>query len=133
LGLSEPEAHKRCSVLVRQAERTGGVLTVLWHDRSHAPDRNWGEFYRELIARLQQRGVWFATAGQVVDWFRHRRATRFVEQAGQMRIESIASTGLPPFLIRVHRPEGVSDRPWTGAEACLVAMPLAVAAESCAA
>jgi peptidoglycan/xylan/chitin deacetylase (PgdA/CDA1 family) len=123
LNLSEREAHERCAVLVRQAERTGGVLTVLWHDRSHAPDRNWGDFYRELVAGLKQRGAWFATAGQVVNWFRQRRAARFVERDGQVRIEGIASTGLPPFVVRVHRTDGVSDEAWIGAEARTVALP----------
>ncbi len=45
LDLSEPEAEKRCKELIENAGQFGGVLTVLWHDRSHGPERFWGDFY----------------------------------------------------------------------------------------
>ena len=35
------------------ASEFGGVLTVIWHDRSHGPERFWGDFYIKLFARTQ--------------------------------------------------------------------------------
>src|SRR5207253_9032885 len=45
LDLSEPDARSRCDRLVEHARGFGGVLTMLWHDRSHGPERFWGDFY----------------------------------------------------------------------------------------
>ena len=53
------------------------ALTINWHDRSLAPERLWGEFYRDLIQELKSRGAWFATAGEATSWFRKRRAAEF--------------------------------------------------------
>lgn len=39
LDLSECEAEKRCRTLIGNACELGGVLTVIWHDRSHGPER----------------------------------------------------------------------------------------------
>jgi len=77
LDLSEPEAEKRCQVLIDNADKFGGVLTVLWHDRSHGPERFWGDFYVSLVERLRSRACWFGTARQVVAWFRKRREVQF--------------------------------------------------------
>src|SRR5262249_8683830 len=55
LDLSEAEAKIRCSELIDHAEQNGGALTVLWHDRSHAAERFWGEFYMDLIQMLKSR------------------------------------------------------------------------------
>jgi len=63
--------------LIENAEQFGGVLTVLWHDRSHGPERFWGGFYKRLIRELKSRNVWFATASELVGWFRKRREARF--------------------------------------------------------
>jgi hypothetical protein len=116
LDLSEPEAHRRCGRLMQNARRFGGVLTVLWHDRSHGPERFWGEFYIQLVHRLQWCGGWFGTARQVAEWFRQRRAVRFenVETERGMRTCVRARGGeiRPPLTIRVHRP---SARTWSGA------------------
>lgn len=109
LRLTEDAARGACAALVRHVERASGVLTVLWHDRSHAPERHWGDFYRELVADLKQRRAWFATAGQVVDWFRQRRAARFVERDGQITVEATGGEGLPPLQLRSHRPDGMTD------------------------
>mgnify|MGYP006188092739 CR=1 FL=1 len=48
---------------------------------------------------------------------------KMVSSDGQVRVEGVASTGLPPFVVRVHRAEGVLDESWTGAEARIVALP----------
>ena len=62
LDLSAAQASELCEKFIDHARRNGGVLTLLWHDRSHGPERFWGEFYKDLIGRLQQMNVWFANA-----------------------------------------------------------------------
>ena len=121
LDLSEPEAEKRCSELILRAQALGGVLTVLWHDRSHGPERFWGDFYIGLVRTLKSANAWFCTAGQAVGWFRQRRAVRFerVEHARgeriRLRYEGVAIQ--PPLRVVLHRPagqDGAADLPWDG-------------------
>jgi hypothetical protein len=77
LDLLEAEAELRCQHMINHAGRDGGVLTILWHDRSHAPERLWGDFYIKLVTVLKAANVWFATGSQAVGWFRKRRKVRF--------------------------------------------------------
>jgi hypothetical protein len=85
-------------------------LTVNWHDRSIAPERLWGEFYRQMLEDLSSRGPWFATAANAVAWFRKRREAVFesVEVgAGEVKVRcrlSTLDTTLPGLRIRVHKP-----------------------------
>jgi hypothetical protein len=110
LNLSEPEAEKRCQPLIDNLHKFGGVLTLLWHDRSHGPERFWGNFYLRLLGTLRSLDGWFGTSAQVVSWFRKRREVKFE------RTSALSSTGLcyaggeiqPPLTIRCHRP---STRP----------------------
>jgi hypothetical protein len=108
LDLSEPEAAQRCQTLIDQAGRFGGVLTVLWHDRSHGPERFWGGFYIKLVDTLRSADAWFGTAGQVVDWFRNRRDVRFGRAAtmgGEGLSVGYEGTEIKPALrIRIHKP-----------------------------
>lgn len=110
LDLSEPEAHRRCGRLIENARRLGGVLTVLWHDRSHGPERFWGEFYIQLVQQLKSCGAWFGTARQVTEWFRERRAVRFervaTDRGTRTRVVGRGGEIRPPLTIRVHRPAG---------------------------
>jgi hypothetical protein len=130
LNLSEPEADKRCQALIDNANTFGGALTLLWHDRSHAPERFWGDFYVNLLQTLRSLNCWFGTAAQVIDWFRKRRQVRFE----QVEASSGARTRLryqgeeiePPLTVRIYVPghrrdhrESVrdvehSDIPWNG-------------------
>ena len=133
LDLSEPEAWKACGILIENAKLRGGVLTILWHDRSHSAERFWGDFYVRLVQELRRLNTWFGTATQVVEWFRKRREIHFeqVEAADGIVQTFIRYKGeriLPPANIRVHRPHGGShdrqlrgqttssfvDIPWTG-------------------
>jgi hypothetical protein len=91
LDLSEQEAGTRCQALMDNAATFGGVLTLLWHDRSHAPERFWGRFYLQLLESLKSRGCWFGTAAQTVGWFRKRREVSF---------ERSAETGAFPVQLR---------------------------------
>lgn len=108
LNLSEPDAARRCQVLIGNAGKFGGVLTVLWHDRSHGPERFWGDFYVELLHTLRSLDGWFGTATQVVDWFRKRREVRFerAETSGSARTRLRYEGGevQPPLKVRVYTP-----------------------------
>jgi hypothetical protein len=133
LGLTDAEAAKRCEGLGQIATRFGGVLTVLWHDRSLGPERFWGDFYVHLVDQLKSMNVWFASAGRIVNWFRRRRDVTFARlesDDGVARIKVCCGGGLmaPPLVVRVHHAAGLgghdstrhretpgfSDRPWTG-------------------
>ena len=108
LDLSEAEAKQRCHSMTDNAGNYGGVLTVLWHDRSHGPERFWGGFYVWLVQELKSLEVWFGTAAQVVDWFRKRREVRFerIEADGgaQIRLCYAGEKIEPPCNVRLHRP-----------------------------
>jgi len=108
LDLSEPEAEKRCKELIEKAGQFGGVLTVLWHDRSHGPERFWGDFYIGLVQVLKSSDAWFATAAQAVSWFRKRRSVRFERFGVADGVRAFPGKGgeeaLPPVCLRVYRP-----------------------------
>jgi hypothetical protein len=111
LDLPEAEAQRRCQALIENSREFGGVLTLLWHDRSHAPERLWGDFYAALVQGLRARGVWFATAAQAVRWFRGRRNVRFDGAPAKARVmnTSLCYEGeeiVPALRIRVYRPSG---------------------------
>jgi len=91
LDLSESDAWTRCEELIGRAGPLGGVLTVVWHDRSHGPERFWGDFYLRLLRTLRELDGWFGTSGQVVGWFRKRppdplRAARRRHGTAQIRL-----------------------------------------------
>ena len=107
LDLSEAEADKQCGLLIDHVRSSGGVLTVLWHDRSHGPERFWGDFYIGLVRTLKSLDPWFGTASQIVGWFRQRRDVRFGagEAAANGAATSLLYTGgaiEPPLRIRLH-------------------------------
>jgi peptidoglycan/xylan/chitin deacetylase (PgdA/CDA1 family) len=77
MNLSERGALDLCEKLINQTKTYGGVLTILWHDRSLAPERLWGDFYLNLLKKIKENKVWFATAGEIVSWFRRRREMTF--------------------------------------------------------
>jgi hypothetical protein len=132
LDLTEPQAREHCEQLIENAGQYGGVLTVLWHDRSHGPERFWGDFYVNLVEELKSSDGWFATAGQAVNWFRKRRSVKF-ERRGAGDIVRICPSSkeegaLASMRLRVHRPSShdsrksssgevskFTDIPWDGA------------------
>jgi hypothetical protein len=115
LDLPEAEAAEECRLLIEHARSSGGALTVLWHDRSHGPERFWGDFYTSLVRTLRSSNVWFATASQAVDWFRARRRVRFV------RLDDGRGSGIrvcydgqpidPPLVLRRHESTSAEDLP----------------------
>jgi len=78
LNLPFRKARKLCYGLIEHAKKTGGVLTILWHLRSIAPERFWDTFYRQLIELVEKQGAFFGTAKQIVEWFRYRRNVKFL-------------------------------------------------------
>jgi len=108
LDLPEPEAAERCQALFNHATRTGGVVTLLWHDRSHGPERFWGDFYVQLIDKLRSLRCWFATATEVVNWFQKRRSVTFErsEGPGGLRLKYSGDPIEPPLVVRVYAPIG---------------------------
>ncbi len=112
LGLSEAEASRRCHEIIRSAEKFGGVLNVLWHDRSHGPERFWGEFYSDLVSELKTRKVWFATGSQAVEWFGARRDIHFEQSGDTLRVKMGRDRDLDGrgFIVRTYRAEGCQER-----------------------
>jgi hypothetical protein len=111
LGLSPVKASARLRQMADTVVRHGGCLTVNWHDRSLAPERQWGQSYGELLQELKSRGAWFATAGQAVAWFRKRRSAAFAEdraESGCVRVNFEDSDGLPGLQLRVHKAQARS-------------------------
>jgi hypothetical protein len=119
LDLSEPEAAIRCKALIDNAKALGGTLTVLWHDRSHGPERFWGDFYVELIRTIHASGAWFAVASDVVGWFRSRRTVRFDishdSDGARISVRYDGRPIAPPLTVRIHGagPRS-SDVAWDG-------------------
>jgi len=121
LDLSEPETEKRYRPLIAHARETGGVLTTLWHDRSHGPERFWGDFYAGLVGSLKACNAWFSTAGQAVHWFQQRRDVQFERvddaQGTRLRVRGGGNAIQPPLrvVVRQNSPSGQAvDIPWTG-------------------
>jgi hypothetical protein len=130
MGLTDTQAWDLCSTVIDTVAQHGGVLTLLWHLRSLAPERLWGEFYIRLQKELQERGAWFGAAGQVVQWFRQRRSAVFEEysigeNALRLRLNHDGSVSEARLFLRVHRPRRAGaagaqaepdyfDVPWNG-------------------
>ena len=112
MGLVHKDALQRCVRIVATAKRFGGTLVINWHDRSLAPERLWGRFYRKLLeAVTSESRVWFATGREAVDWFRWRRSIRFTHEtnSGIVTVAASAPRGeMPAGLMRICRPTGTS-------------------------
>jgi hypothetical protein len=118
LDLSEAEAWERCAPIVEHVKQSGGVLTLLWHDRSHGPERFWGDFYVRLVESLKASTGWFATAADVTGWFQKRRGVRF--NAARTAFSYDGGIIDPPLTVRVHQPASPAktiDISWNGASA----------------
>jgi peptidoglycan/xylan/chitin deacetylase (PgdA/CDA1 family) len=111
LDLSNEEAWERVGAIIGNAVHLGGCITVNWHDRSIAPERQWGHFYRDLIEELRTQGAWFSTAAQTVSWFRKRRSAVFENVTWESdRVRATISVGayadVPRLRLRVHQAGG---------------------------
>jgi hypothetical protein len=111
MGLTRDQAASRCAAIVKEARRFGGAVVINWHDRSLAPERQWGRCYGELLNTIEANSGWFATADAAAEWFRWRRAIRFSGDTLSQHITVAAPEvpdGLPPARIAVHG-RGVVD------------------------
>lgn len=129
-GLTESEAWELCKKVFDSATEYGGVLTILWHVRSLAPERLWDDFYVMILEELKKRNVWFATAAQAIGWFRMRRAVdfeniSFCKNKLHLQLNFCGLELLPKMLIRIHLPpktisisneqkQSFLDIPWNG-------------------
>jgi len=108
LDLNEAEARDICNNLIDNSKSLGGVLTLIWHDRSHGPERFWGEFYVNLLKTLKDSGAYFGSAGGTVDWFRKRREVRFTQSENgdsmRARLGYEGEEIQPPLKVRMHFP-----------------------------
>lgn len=101
MNLSNDRAAQLCNQIIEIFDRNPGVLTLLWHQRSLGPERLWGDFYQMLIRKLHSKNTWFATASDVVEWFRIRRSARFMRN-GEVDIPNRAKekNNLPGLILR---------------------------------
>jgi peptidoglycan/xylan/chitin deacetylase (PgdA/CDA1 family) len=135
MNLSEPEALRACKGLISWTIQFGGALTLNWHTRSLSPERLWGDFYARLLEEIQKHRVWFGTAGDIVRWFRKRRALRFDSvRVGEdfivVSLGSDLSPSGPSLCLRIYNPRRSSatstssrwavpryvEVPWNGEE-----------------
>lgn len=124
MGLSESDAIQLCNKMISDVGTFGGVFTLNWHQRSLAPERNWDEFYTELLRILKEEKAWFATARQAVNWFNKRRTIKFnhIEYSKdkvQVKIDSNNDDIPVKHSIRFHYPQvnrknSYVDIPWSG-------------------
>lgn len=110
LNASESAARELCDRIVQHAQEHGGVVTLLWHDRSHGPERFWGEFYERLVERLKGLKVWFASGSQAVGWFRSRREVEF----NGMEAMHDGAAIQPPLRVRMHTHGKTREIAWAG-------------------
>lgn len=114
LDLSPAEAQTTLEAMIATTYRYGGCLTTNWHDRSIAPERQWGGTYRYLVTELSERAAWFATAGDTAKWFAKRRRATFERAASEpcgVRVTYPAGDeegGLPGLQIRINLPATAS-------------------------
>jgi hypothetical protein len=115
LHLRETEAWQRCERIWQRVEKYGGVLTILWHDRSLAPERQWGEFYARLLETLRRKRTWFGTAHEVTCWFSRRRAVTmddptFEGSTVRVRVDDEVGGPEPTLVVRIHLPRSEAGR-----------------------
>jgi hypothetical protein len=109
MGLDE-EAARGAVASVRDSVREhGGVLTVSWHDRSLVPERCWDGFYTGLLEMFRRDGAWFATAREMVEWFRLRRSLELETTTSDdgrvlVRVRAAQDFREAGFVVRVHVP-----------------------------
>lgn len=108
LGLTQQKAESRVRRMIALVVRFGGCLTLNWHDRSLASERNWDSCYRALLDDLKNNRAWFATASQATAWFQMRRSVVFdSDMAGshgvRARITSSSTNQVPGLRLRTHK------------------------------
>src|ERR1700739_2577305 len=113
LNLTDQEASQACNRIIEHATQHGGIVTLLWHDRSHGPERFWGSFYARLIESLKKSDAWFGTCTEVSEWYRIRRGVKFesvtTNCGRRVRMHSTMGTNDHGMRIRIHRKDCTSS------------------------
>lgn len=117
MNLSELEAWALCMRVLGHCRQHGGVLTVLWHDRSLVPERCWDRFYTSLIQEVEAAETWFGTAKQVVQWFRKRRTVLFrevrrTEDRVEVRLDSVPEPTQSDLALRFYTASKTGALSW---------------------
>ncbi len=112
MGLTPQKASQLCGQIVANARRFGGTVVVNWHDRSLAPERQWGVAYQDLLDEVSEGGLaWFARASDAVDWFRWRRSFRYTSETNSHGVTLQALSPCPApraAVVQIHRPPEAS-------------------------
>lgn len=131
LNLTDNEAWEKCTEIIEKMHTYGGVLNVLWHMRSLGPERLWRDFYVRLLDELKKHSVWFATCGEVSNWFKIRRSVifeglSFSPDCVNVSLTSNVSVDGYKLAIRAYKPwagersvhidHNYIDFPWDGQE-----------------
>ena len=107
MHLRERAALALCEALMDRTRELGGVLTLSWHERSLAPERQWDRVYAELLAMLRDRGAAVMTARSAVTWFRLRRSVDLegVDLSNALSLVASADVadGESMLPLRIHR------------------------------
>jgi len=105
LNLSYTKAWQLCKKIIENAKQYGGVVTILWHLRSIASDRYWGNFYVKLIKNMKEQGAYFTKAENIIKWFQIRRNIKFKKidySQGYITIEMEGIENINPgFILNV--------------------------------
>lgn len=123
MSLTKDEAWHLAEDLITKTAENGGVLTILWHDRSLSPERLYEDYYIKLLDELKSKKVWFATATDACKWFRIRRTVKFenVKLDGNVlhiKVSNEKTDTLPSMKLRVYQPDiymqsiKFTDLPW---------------------
>lgn len=109
MNMTDEKASQCCKEIIDHVLTHGGVLTILWHERSLAPERLWGNFYIALLEQLKMHRMWFATASQITKWFEYRRSISFTHESFSDKelslcLESPEVLPHPGFCLRLYPP-----------------------------
>ncbi|MGC4097226.1 MAG: hypothetical protein QM706_08935 [Nitrospira sp.] len=103
MGLSREEASNLSRKIIANARRFGGTLVVNWHERSLSSERLWGRAYNDLLSDIATgERVWFAPAGEAVEWFRWRRSIQFtttISSDGKTYMQLVAPFSAMPGAV----------------------------------
>jgi peptidoglycan/xylan/chitin deacetylase (PgdA/CDA1 family) len=106
MALSKKTAWKLCKEIINNTSKYGGILTILWHDRSLSPERLYEDFYIKLLKYLKSHNVWFATGTDACNWFQSRRNTKFEQvkvSGNRIKIQlKSEETKQPPIRLRFY-------------------------------
>jgi hypothetical protein len=108
MDLRRAEASRLCAGMRAHASRLGGALTLLWHERSLAPERQWGWLYGEMLEAFRRDEAWMTSAEKAVAWFEARRAVKFTDvRVSEGEVSVRLSGPVPPapgIRVFVHTP-----------------------------